>query len=290
MHRLKSGFTLVELVMTIVIIGIVAGILAPIITQTINAYSDTEIRMELTARGRLALERLAREVRQVVPNTVRELNSGQGVEFVTSKIGGRYMSQKDGFSNSKYQANRRFRKNANMTNLYVLGAEYTNFINTDMLVIYNDSESVLNDRSSRITNVVAKDRDNDDNDNNEDTGNKEVQLLTFSSQKWSVEPASQHFQIADYCHDIGVTSNALYWHRTFAGDTSTNQFNTNCSDGNANWSDTDLILVSSESLNATFEYLPTSLTSNAILKVTLTLTEGDESVTMVQEMHVRNTP
>ena len=273
-HR-PSGFTLVEMVMTIVLLGIMAGVLAPVITQSTNAYIDTSARSELTARGRLALERLAREVRRIAPNTLQELSSGKGVEFVTTKAGGRYMSQKDNFSPAVYPYSRRFRKNTNLTNLYILGTAFTNPLATDILVIYNESPTSLTTRTIGLDGTApSSDPDGD--------GNNEVQLLTFdSAHRWNVEPDAQHYQIIDYCHDVGQTGNSLYWRRVTG---------IGCIDSAAAWTTTDPILVSADTLVADFDYIPTSLTSNAILKVTLTLTENGETVTVSQEMHVRNTP
>jgi MSHA biogenesis protein MshO len=271
-----SGFTLVEMVMTIVLLGIIAGVLVPVITQSTSAYMDTSARSELTARGRLALERLAKEIRRVVPNTVQTLAGGTGVEFVTSKVGGRYMSRSDPFAPGVYQNNRRFRKNANLSALYILGTAYTNPLASDVLVIYNESPATLATRSIGLDGTApSSDPDGD--------GTNEVQLLTFDAgRQWNVEPQMQHYQVADFCHELGQSGQTLYWRRAT---------NVTCIDGNPPvWAATDPILVRTDTLVATFNYIPTSLTSNGILHVTLTLTEQGETVTMSQEMHVRNTP
>ncbi|MEN8179814.1 MAG: prepilin-type N-terminal cleavage/methylation domain-containing protein [Pseudomonadota bacterium] len=65
------GFTLMEMVITIVLIGIVAGILAPFYQQAGIMFSDTKTRTELTAKGRLVLERLARELREAHPGQIQ---------------------------------------------------------------------------------------------------------------------------------------------------------------------------------------------------------------------------
>lgn len=208
----QLGFTLVEMVMTIVLLGIIAGVLVPFITQATNAYVDTSARSELTARGRLALERLAKEIRHVVPNTVQELGGGIGVEFVTSKVGGRYMSRKDAFSPGVYQNNRRFRKNANLSNLYILGTEYDTPLATDVLVIYNESPATIGARSVGLDGTAPA--SDEDGANNPDGTPNEVQLLTFdAANQWDVEPDMQHYQIADFCHEVGQTGQALYWRR-----------------------------------------------------------------------------
>ncbi len=249
--------------------------LAPFIAGSMTAYRDTELRSEMTARARLALERLAREVRVAIPNTVRELNGGQGVEFVSSKTGGRYMSRNDNFSPAIYSNTSRFQRNAFISSLYALGTAYNDFVNTDYLVIYNTSPDTLTASSVQLTGVQDLDLDLD--------GTAEVQQLSFGAYSWGVEPATQHFQIADYSHEVGLlNNNALYWRRVAGIDGSY--------DGNPDYSVNDPILISSGTLAADFDYIPVSLTSNAMLKVTLTMTENGESVTVSQEIHVRNSP
>jgi prepilin-type N-terminal cleavage/methylation domain-containing protein len=66
-----TGFTLIELVITILLVGIVAGVLAPIYRQAGEMFSATQARSELTARGRLALERLSRELREADPAQIQ---------------------------------------------------------------------------------------------------------------------------------------------------------------------------------------------------------------------------
>src|SRR3990170_5276914 len=58
-----KGFTLVEIVITIVLIGIISGIAAMIILQGVRAYSDEQSRSDVHYQARLAVERMAREIR-----------------------------------------------------------------------------------------------------------------------------------------------------------------------------------------------------------------------------------
>src|SRR5574341_583889 len=61
----SKGFTLVEIVITIVLIGILSGIAAMIILQGVRAYSDEQSRSDVHYQARLALERMAREIRMI---------------------------------------------------------------------------------------------------------------------------------------------------------------------------------------------------------------------------------
>lgn len=71
MRRLKrysmdpGGFTLIEIVLTIALVGIVAGVAAVIIMQGTSSYSTGRSRLEAHEQARFALERMSREVRQV---------------------------------------------------------------------------------------------------------------------------------------------------------------------------------------------------------------------------------
>jgi prepilin-type N-terminal cleavage/methylation domain-containing protein len=62
--RREAGFTLVELIITVVLIGIIASVAAMLILQGVRGYSDEEIRSDLTNQARLGIERMAREIRE----------------------------------------------------------------------------------------------------------------------------------------------------------------------------------------------------------------------------------
>jgi prepilin-type N-terminal cleavage/methylation domain-containing protein len=63
MKHNTSGFTLIEIVITIVLVSILAGIAALIILQGVKAYSDEQSRSDVHYQARLAMERMAREIR-----------------------------------------------------------------------------------------------------------------------------------------------------------------------------------------------------------------------------------
>lgn len=61
----KKGFTLIELVITVVLIGIVLFIVANSLYTGINAYLTTDKRKESLDQARIAMERMTREIRLV---------------------------------------------------------------------------------------------------------------------------------------------------------------------------------------------------------------------------------
>lgn len=92
----QAGFTLVEMVITIVVIGIIAGISAMLILQAMRGYSDQDVRADLTNQARLAIERMAREIREARDCTATDIttmapgtlafvdNTGTAITYTTS--------------------------------------------------------------------------------------------------------------------------------------------------------------------------------------------------------------
>jgi prepilin-type N-terminal cleavage/methylation domain-containing protein len=61
----SKGFTLIEIVITIVLVSILAGIAAMIIMQGVAVYSDEQSRSNVHYQARIAMERMAREIRMI---------------------------------------------------------------------------------------------------------------------------------------------------------------------------------------------------------------------------------
>jgi len=90
MRRLPArGFTLVELIVVIVLIGIIGGVLALQLLPAIRSYLLVGQRAALTNQADTALRKIVGEVRSAVPNSLR-LGSSTCMELVPSKDGGRY--------------------------------------------------------------------------------------------------------------------------------------------------------------------------------------------------------
>lgn len=85
-----SGFTLVELVIVIVLIGILGGILFTILRGPMQAFVDVERRARLVDITETALQRMTREIRLAVPYSIRVSGSSNAVEFLRTFDGGRY--------------------------------------------------------------------------------------------------------------------------------------------------------------------------------------------------------
>jgi MSHA biogenesis protein MshO len=88
-HNIRhTGFTLIELVIVIVITGIISGITMVFLKTPVDQYIDITRRAAMTDIADIALQRMTRDLRTAVPNSVRL--SGGYLEFLPTKAGGRY--------------------------------------------------------------------------------------------------------------------------------------------------------------------------------------------------------
>jgi len=273
----SRGFTLIELIMVIILIGIMAGILAPVITQNINAYVDTHARSELTTRARISLERLVREIRRTIPNGIRVVGGGDTIEFITSSAGGRYIIPDDTMvpNTDCHKINERLVAGNSISDLCVLYSSALVLPTDGAVVIGNSSISWLDGYTdpgtwvelSSITPISGP-----------------LYMLNFTgAHAFPMASAGKHYSITDLSHEVGQNGNGIYWRSVSginpgAGDLIDNSKQI---DGTAG-----ALLIDGVN-SVTFD--PSQL-ANGILGISLTLVDGDESLTIQDEFYVRNTP
>lgn len=89
----QRGFTLIEAVMVIVVLGgIIAGV-SIFIVPAIRAYLDSAARADLAARTDLALRRIARDLAESLPNSIRINATGTTLELVPTTGAARYRTE-----------------------------------------------------------------------------------------------------------------------------------------------------------------------------------------------------
>lgn len=93
--RKTQGFTLVELILVMVIIGILLAVSGDVITKPVKAYLTMENRSSLTDNAELALRRMQRDIRRALPNSIRVSTDGLALEMLHTLDGGRYRERPD---------------------------------------------------------------------------------------------------------------------------------------------------------------------------------------------------
>ncbi len=92
-ERKSSGFTLVEMVAVIVLLGILSVGSVSFLRSGVEIYRDTHRRNTLAQQGRFAVERISREVRNALPGSVRAGSDGgtQCLEFMPVEAASSYL-------------------------------------------------------------------------------------------------------------------------------------------------------------------------------------------------------
>ena len=88
----QRGFTLIEAIVAMVLLGIAGSLVGMFIRIPIEGYFDTERRARLTDTADTALRRMARDLRLALPNSIRITAVGnvRYLEFLQTRVGGRY--------------------------------------------------------------------------------------------------------------------------------------------------------------------------------------------------------
>lgn len=89
-RKMQFGFSLIELVIVIVIVGILATITTTIITQPVQGFIDLSRRATLVYSAESALRRMQRDIRRALPNSIRVDGTGTAIEIINTVAGARY--------------------------------------------------------------------------------------------------------------------------------------------------------------------------------------------------------
>lgn len=94
--RRGRGFTLVELVMVIALAGLVGVMISTVLSRPMEGFIGQSRRAELVDSAAGALQRMSRDVRLAVPNSLRVSADGQAVELLLIHSAARYRPNRIG--------------------------------------------------------------------------------------------------------------------------------------------------------------------------------------------------
>jgi MSHA biogenesis protein MshO len=140
--RAQRGFTLIEMIISMVLLGLLMVVVTMVLRLPINAYYDILRRSLLSDQADAAARRVTQEVRGALPNSIRlaqaDTANGYGscVEFLPAIGGGSYRSEKDASGSGDVLS-----FSSNDTSFDVLAAnnlpDFSSPSNTYHVVIYN---------------------------------------------------------------------------------------------------------------------------------------------------------
>ncbi|PSU88641.1 MSHA biogenesis protein MshO [Photobacterium kishitanii] len=92
LSRRSQGFTLIELIMVIVVMAILTIGIGRFVSLGTEGYLQTRDREQLQSQARFAVERISRELRDAVPNSLEITSDGQCLAFKPIQYNGDYVN------------------------------------------------------------------------------------------------------------------------------------------------------------------------------------------------------
>ncbi|MCA1980698.1 MAG: prepilin-type N-terminal cleavage/methylation domain-containing protein [Calditerrivibrio sp.] len=145
---LKRSFTLIEMVIVIVLLGVVSSIGIGLLVVVFNGYIDSKNLFYLFYEAKFGVERIDRELRESIPNSVYVSTDNLSVTFVKFSGGSFYKKM----SGDKIIVGE--------DNVTIFVGDNLSIYNDNVDSIYNSSSCVNTDNSSRVYRIVEKNSDN----------------------------------------------------------------------------------------------------------------------------------
>lgn len=263
-----AGFTLVELVIVIVISGIIAVGSARFIAGTATGYVATGIRQGNATAAVVATEKMVRELRSALPNSVRRNSAQTCIEFVPVLSASRYLSAPVSPATANTSINV-------VSNGYSLNAGVNEYA-----AIYPSS----------VSDVYAP-------GNNTSITGSEVAAVTANSITLG---AAHQFPADSPTRRLYIVSDPVrYCYAAVSGETGLfrySDYGFNSSIETAPSNPTRSLLINNVANSVAFDVVPATLTRNALVEFSFQVNQGvqyssdNEIISLSQEVQIRNVP
>lgn len=248
------GFTLIELIMVMVILGILASIGIGFVVKIMDSYQTTQRRAVIVNTARPALERMARQLRDALPYSVRVVNGGNCVEFMPIAAGGNYLDPVPD------QANGATATSSITVSPYIIDFGSARHVTIGAL---SAAEIYGAGAGSRAT---------------YSSGSSTTVIFTATKQ-WLRNSITQRFYLLDNPQAFCVVGNEL---RVYEG--------LNVNDSSVNLTGAYSLLSNSVAASSPFILEAGSENRNTLLTIEITFSKDTESMAFAQGVMIRNVP
>jgi len=278
-YNRQKAFTLVELVIVIVVSGILAVVIAPIVMKPFMAYTDTSRRVALVDAAEAAMRMIARDVKDAIPNTLR--TNGTVLELMPIQGGGRYRysdlasdttALTPGVTDSQFRMLGNLNSIPASSRLVIYNTSAVNFY----LAATSGGQGVITPTSTTITLT--------------DSGNEDTLTLSTGFQfdlSGTGSPAKRFFiATTPVTYHCDVSANNVIRYSSYA--TSVVQPTSRVVAPLSAAASNGILVNHVTACN--FSYSKGTNTRAALLSITMTLTIDGESINLLHQVHVRNAP
>ncbi len=275
--RPGTGFTLIEVVLTLVVVAILGGTVMLFLSGPVRGYMQTRRRAALVAAAGTALAQMARDIHAALPNSIRTTQAGgvEALELIHVLAGGRYRAGPGGAYTAGGDILQFNRPDADFNiegHLGLPGYPYTS--STDRLVIYNVGVPGADAYANANVITPAGDTLTITEPGSED----HVHLAT--AFQFAYRSPGQRIYLVDtpvswLCDPTAGTL------RRYSGYPIGSVQPVDPSRGN---------LAAARVSACGFQYQPGTASRAGLVTLSLTLTDRGESVRLLQQVHVLNVP
>ncbi|WP_338053209.1 type II secretion system protein [Aquipseudomonas campi] len=247
--------------MVIALAGVVAVLISTVMSNPLQSFVDQSRRAELVDLAAGALNRMARDVRLAVPNSL--VHSGDTIQMLSIANAGRYRANQPDASGARQDP-----PACSATGLCTIDVltPITPLSTTTphWLIIYNTNTTELDDTAS--PSVISP------------------KAFTWSGGSLSATLPGFRFKYASPQHRFYL-ANEVVGYRCDGGGRLWRSVSPNLDGSGA----TESLLVNSVSA-CSFSYASATNTRSGLLTIRLSLTQDDETITLLQQVHVDNAP
>jgi MSHA biogenesis protein MshO len=283
--KAMQGFTLIELVMVIVIMGVISSTLVYLVRGPVDAYFNNVRRAAIVDSADTAMRRMSRDIRSALPNTVvvastaaGGLNGNNGiadcVTLIPTKTGGRYRA--DGSASA-------LTFGTPITSFNMLGANPSDPNQTisagDVVVVGNYGITGANayalDNTAVLTSVAAATVAN---------GAGPETTLGFSSGKtfdMALGSPNSRFQV------VPAGQRVVSYVCTAAGTLVRNSFNTAVAAANSCLTTGSILSTKVNQCSFVYDVLAQN---DALVRLTLGINDNGETLRLLHQVHIDTTP
>jgi MSHA biogenesis protein MshO len=280
----NRGFTLIELVVTLVVLAIVSVGITGFISSSTQIFIDASERERLLREGSFAVERINREISAALPNSLR-LAGNAGVhclEFVPIRWSSFYLTLPViPVSDSEIDI---------IVMQDIDGNVFTPAAGTDYAVVYpTSSDNIYSNTSNQRGLITACSDDGDGDCATKDDADGVIQLA-LDGVFLQGSPARRVY-IANSATSYCVRNNAIYRHESTISETQTTFVNGGVlmAENLGNQLSSNPNVSDSNSTNP-FRIVDASLRRNAYIQTQFIFTRDGENITFTQEIHIPNVP
>ncbi len=261
-HHHACGFTLLEVVFVIVILGVVSSIGAGFLVSSVDAYRDAQSRSVLVQRARLTLEQIALQIRSAVPNSVRVSSTGNCVEFLPVVVASNYQTSLPDVANNKSLIS------SINTGTFTLGLGQPQFV----VVAPMSPNEVYSTALPGVTVSVGA-----------LSSSPASSIPLASNHRFLRNSKSQRVYVADYPKRICLVGSELHRYSQYGFLTSA------LTDGEPG-GDSDLMAHNVAANGRLFTLSPGSENRNASLLINVAFSSANDTLNMTHEVLIRNVP